>query len=439
MTFTRRSFASLASSAAFLRPEGWPQAPELVRRIEAPAFPNRTYPLTSFAPRPDDALPALSAAISRANAEGGGRVLVPRGSWFLNGPLHLKSNVNLHLEEGATLRFTPDPARYLPLTLTRWEGTECYNYSPLVYAWHASNLAITGRGTLDGNAKSGFATWKPRQKPDQEALREMGVRGVPVVDRRFGPGHFLRTNMVEFFGCRQVLLEDITILDSPMWVLHPVYCDQVIVRRVHINSFNLNNDGIDPDSSSNLLIEDCTFDTGDDAVVLKSGRDQEGWRTGRPTENVLVRNCRMNARANALAIGSEMSGGVRNVWMENCQVRQAHSILCFKANLDRGGLVENVWARNLTAESVGAALQFTTAYHSYRGGNFPPTFRNFVVENVVCERADTAIDAVGVEASPIQDVRVSNFTVKQAKTPTRLAFTRNFEFNNVVVNGVAVK
>ena len=277
----------------------------------------------------EDCREAILKAIGKCSAKGGGRVIIPEGKWLSCGPVIMKSDVELHLAEGAELVFSSDPEDYLPAVKTRWEGTECWNWSPLIYAVDQDNISFTGKGTINGSGSENFATWKPEQKADQKEIRRMGTEQVPVDERIFGEGHWLRPAMLEVIRCNGLRIEDLTFVDSPFWVIHPIECDDVTVRGVTVHSYNLNNDGCDPESCSNVLIEDCTFFTGDDGIAIKSGRDQDGWRMGRPTENVVIRNCTFNSKANGVCIGSEISGGVRNVYIENVRISGAKNGIYF--------------------------------------------------------------------------------------------------------------
>ena len=418
---------------------GWNHVPEILKQIVVPQFPARDYLITDFGAVGDgltDCHPAFLKAINKCNFEGGGRVIVPEGVFLTKGPILLKSNVHLVVRKNATIKFSANPNDYLPVVLTKWEGTELYNYSPLIYAYMATNIAITGEGTIDGNAKTGFATWKPKQKKDQKLLRQMGNDGVPVNDRIFGKGHWLRPSMIQFYGCKNVLVDGVTILDSPFWVIHPVFCMNVIVKNVHVNSLNKNNDGCDPDASVNVLIENCDFRTGDDGIAIKSGRDQDGWRIGQATENVVIRNCHIGSIANGLCIGSEMSGSVRNVYMENCRVDSALSTVYFKSNLDRGGRIENIFVRNVQVDRAkGAFIRFESNYKGQRGNHFPPLFRNFVLENVVCKKADNyGIFAEGVSDSRLQNILLKNIRINHAKVGWRIRYADNFVMDNVRIN-----
>ena len=278
---------------------------------------------------------------------------------------------------------------FLPVVLTRWEGTELYGHSPMIYAYHATNIAITGKGTIDAQAGLEFATWGPKEANDRDRLREMGDKLTPVQERIFGEGTILRPSFVQLYGCSRILVEDVTLKDSPFWTIHPVFCDNVIVRGVTIDSHFPNNDGCDPESTSNVLIENCTFRTGDDAVAIKAGRDTDGRATGRPSENIVVRNCSFFSECNGLCIGSEMSGGASNVYMENVEIGTVKNAINFKSNKDRGGYIRNVVVNNITVERAkGAILRFETNYFGYRGGNHQTIYEDFRISNVQAKDAD---------------------------------------------------
>ncbi|MDQ8200528.1 glycoside hydrolase family 28 protein [Pelagicoccus enzymogenes] len=422
----------------------WDTAAEIIDSIEAPEIPTRVYSIVEYGAQPGldfDSLPAVKAALADAVLQGGGKLVFPEGRWFIKGPIHLKSHIELHLEAGAEIVFSEDPADYLPAVLTRWEGSLCFNYSPLVYAFQATDIAITGTGTLNGNAADGFATWRPQQQAAQLRLRQMGNDLVPVHQRVFGEGDFLRPPFIQFFGCERVLMEGVTVTNSPFWCIHPVFCSDVVLRGVTVNSYHKNNDGVDPDSSRNVLIEDCTFLTGDDSVAIKAGRDQDGWNVGRPTECIVIRNCEMPDVHNALAVGSEMSGGVQSIFMENCRIGSARSCIYFKSNPDRGGYIRGVRVRNI---QVGTArtnfIDFLTDYPGWRGNNYPAQYSDFVIEDVSCEVAEKfGIYAVGKPEAPVSDITLRNVSIDLAKqVPQFLALAQNITFENVSINGEQV-
>ncbi len=383
---------------------------------------------------------ALQQAIDSCSYYGGGVVDVAPGMYALNGPLKLKSNVNLHLQEGAYLQFSGRSKDFLPVVLTRWEGTELYGHSPMIYAYHATNIAITGKGTIDAQAGLEFATWGPKEANDRDRLREMGDKLTPVQERIFGEGTILRPSFVQFYGCSRILVEDVTLKDSPFWTIHPVFCDNVIVRGVTIDSHFPNNDGCDPESTSNVLIENCTFRTGDDAVAIKAGRDTDGRATGRPSENIVVRNCSFFSECNGLCIGSEMSGGASNVYMENVEIGTVKNAIYFKSNKDRGGYIRNVVVNNITVERAkGAILRFETNYFGYRGGNHQTIYEDFRISNVQAKDADNyAVFMEGNVDKRMKNIWIDNFHVANAKHDYHLLYTENVCFKNSSVNGEVI-
>lgn len=401
----------------------------------------------------------LQTIIDRCSAQGGGRVIVPAGKHNISGPISLRNDVCLHLCDSAQLIFSSDPDAYLPTVLTRWEGTECYNRSSMIRAEGCHNIAITGEGTATIDANGGImARWgmpigttqfqenihgthgETPEKKDVDRLRQMGDNLTPVSQRVFGAGSCLRPCAIEFFKCSQILVQGITLKNSPFWCIHPVYCEDVTVRRVDIYTHYPNNDGCDPESSNRVLIERCFFVTGDDAVAIKSGRDADGRRVGIPSQNIIIRDCSFRSECNGLCIGSEMSGGVRNVFMKNVDIRKVKNGLLFKSNLDRGGYIENVYVDSVSIMSVaGAVLRFETNYFGYRGGNFPARYSDFVISNVRAQTSDAyAIYYDGNEAEPIRNIKVSNFNVDKAPHPHYLFKTQNCTFHNCTVNGFPV-
>lgn len=431
---------SAAVSSFAQNSDDWKRADEIVRAIKLPEIPARDFVITEFGAKGDganDARPAIMAAIKKASAAGGGRVVIPAGKWLSRGPIHLASKINLHVAEGATLLFSPEAKFYLPVVLTRWEGTEVYGYSPLIYAFEVKDVAVTGKGTIDGNAQSEFLSWIPKGEPDFQRLRRMGADGVPVAKRVFGEGTFLRPPIIQFFRAERVLLEDYTVLNSPFWVNHLVYTDHATMRRVRVDSHVANNDGIDVDSSRWVLVENCWFRTGDDSVVVKSGRDRDGRDIARPSENVVVRNNDMGGE-DGIALGSEMSGGVRHIYFTDNVLRRGVSAIRFKANLDRGGTVEHIRVRNFTVESFDNLFWFQLDYPGQLGGNFPSTYRDIVFENFTVERAGTVFNGDAPSAAPLRDVTLRNINIKQADKTFILKNVEGLKLENVVIGGQRV-
>jgi len=397
---------------------GWDYADTILARIKPPVFPDRDFPITDFGAKVGvDCTAAIAAAIEACTRAGGGRVVIPVGEWT-TGAIHLKSNVNLHVSEGATLRFSFDLDKY-PVVFTRWEGVECMNYSPFIYAWEQENIAITGTGTLDGAAT--WETWwawnkkqkgqAPQQKADRDALIVMGQDDVPVEKRVFGPGHYLRPNFIQPYRCKNILIEGVKIVNSPMWEIHPVLSSNITVRKVSIYSHGPNNDGCDPESSRDILIEDCLFDTGDDCIAIKSGRNNDGRRVNVPSENIVIRRCTMKDGHGGVVIGSEISGGCRNVFVEDCVMDSPNLDrgLRFKSNAVRGGLLENTFMRNVKIGQVKeAVLTVDLLYEEGARGDFPPTVRNIVIENVTSSASPRMMFIRGFKGATIEGIKFSD-------------------------------
>ena len=408
-------FIAVAASAA----DPWAAVPEILSRIVPPHFPARDFVITKYgATDGGDASTALAKAIDACARAGGGHVIVPKGD-YLTGPIRLRSHVDLHLDAGATLRFSQDPSRY-PLTLTRWEGVELMNYSPMIYAADCEDVAITGEGTLDGQAdETHWWNWKSEKEPklqndDRNALFKQNDDGVPVAQRVYGAGHFLRPTFIEPFRCRNVLIEGITIRNTPFWALHPMLSTNVTIRRVTVISHGPNNDGCDPESCRDVLIEDCLFDTGDDCIALKSGRNADGRRINVPIENVVIRGCRMNNGHGGITVGSEISGGARNIFAEKNRLDspELERGLRVKTNSARGGVVENIFARDIEIGNVKLApIEIDLRYMS-ESGDFPPTVRNIVVERMHSEHSQHGLFIVAQKQVPLTGVVVRDSTFR---------------------------
>lgn len=437
----------MTAPSAVASADAWLIAQQILEQIQEPEFPDRDFVITSFGARKrEDASSAIKAAIAACHAAGGGRVVVPEGS-FVTGPIHLLSNVNLHLVDGSTLLFKKDPAAYLPAVYTRWEGVELYNYSPLIYAFEQENIAITGSGTLDGQAaeenwwymkgqsEHGWKEGMPRQHAARDRLFEMAEAGVPVEERQFGEGDYLRPPFIQPYRCRNVLIEGVTLLRSPMWEMNPVLCVNVIVRGVTVVSHGPNNDGCNPESSRNVLIEDCLFDTGDDCIAIKSGRNADGRRINVPSENIIVRNCTMKDGHGGVVIGSEISGGCRNVFVENCRMDSPNldRAIRVKTNSIRGGLIDGIYVRNIEVGEVAeAVLKVNFHYEEGDGYGFTPILRNVLLENVNCRKTRYPVYLVGYEDSPLINITLRNCVISGAEEPSVIENVRELHFENVI-------
>jgi len=423
---------------------------EILARIKAPQFPERDFSITDFGATVDaDCSAAISKAIAACNAAGGGRVIVPKGVW-LTGPVTLKSHVNLRISDGATLRFIPAPEKYMPVVLTRFEGIECMNFSPLLYAYGQEDIAVTGTGTLDGAASlENWWAWcaktsgkETMQTADRRQLDQEGSAGTPVEQRVFGLGHFLRPNFIQPYKCANVLIEGVTIINSPMWEIHPVLSTNVTVRGVKIRSLGVNNDGCDPESCRDVLIEDCVFQTGDDCIAIKSGRNNDGRRVGVPTENVIIRRCAMKDGHGGVTIGSEISGDCRHVFVEDCQMDSPslERAFRFKSNAVRGGVIEDVSVRGVQVGRVARALlSVEFDYEEGANGPFKPVLRDVRIENVTSESSGRVLAITGFPGAVIEGVRLRDCVFRGVEAADLLKNAGTIEFQNVTIEPVPVK
>jgi polygalacturonase len=409
------------------------EVPPFVR----PKFPARVFDIKSYGAVEGGTAKATGAfeiAIEAAASQGGGTVLVPAGRW-LTGPIHLKSNVNLHLAEGSVVLFSQDFADYLPPVFTRWEGLEVMNYSPLIYAKDCENVAVTGSGKLDGQGQAWWP-WKKTQKASAERLYKLASTGAPPEARVFGVEGGLRPSFIQTVGCKNVLIEGITITSGPMWTIHPVYSENVIVRRVTVTTDGPNNDGCNPDSSKNVLVEESFFSTGDDCVVIKSGLNEDGWRVGRPSENIVVRRLKGERGHGGVVIGSEMSGGVRNVHVEDCEFTGTDRGLRIKSMRGRGGVIENISYENVRHENLRLFdVEMTTFYASSTLVPLtqkPPQIKNVLVKNLTGTGAKTAIEIVGLPELPVEGVTFEHVTLASDQG-VRCTDCRNVRFSSSAV------
>lgn len=397
----------------------------IVQQIELPNIPAQEFLLTQFAD-PDslqkDILPALNLAIASAAEQGGGKVIVPAGKWFVGGPIHLQSRIELHLAEGSHLLFSGNPDDYLPVVEQRWEGTEVFAYSPLIYANNVEDIAITGTGIIDGNADSQFHAWYQQQDADIRALRKQGFHGEPLVKRVYGKGHYLRPDLLQILNAKRVLLEGYTALNSPFWVNHIVYTQHATLRNLKVDSHFPNNDGVDVDSSSLVLVEKNHFSTGDDSIVIKSGRDLDGRNIAKPSHSIVVRNNTMGGE-DGLGLGSEMSGGIYDVYFLNNTMVGGSAAFRFKANPDRGGKVENIYIQQATVGQYDHLFWFQLDYPSQWGGNFKTQYNNIFFNDINAAQVDTVFFMRAPDDWPLGKVQFQQVNVEDAE--------HIFDVNNV--------
>ena len=419
------------------------EAPFEMEEIKEYIFPNKTFNIARYGAKMggEEAnvktnTNAIGKAIKACNKAGGGTVLVPKGEW-LTGPIHLMSNVNLHLDEGATLVFSDNHLDYLPAVQTSWEGLECMNYSPLIYAFECQNIAISGKGKIQPRIE-GWTEWFKRPQAHLEALKklyEWGSTDVPVTEREMAEGeNNLRPHLIHLNRCQNILLEDFSINGSPFWTIHLFLCDGGIARNLNVYAHNHNNDGIDLEMTRNVLVENCRFDQGDDAIVIKSGGNRDAWRVGQPTENVVVRNCTVVKGHCLLGIGSEMSGGVRNILMENCVAQDGVlRMMYLKTNHRRGGFIDHVYMRRCKGTTANRMFEIDTEV-LYQWKDLVPTYETRItdihhiyMEDCEIESTDAIFEIAGDVRKPVHDVYLRNLRIGKVK-----------EFVNRVVNGLNV-
>ncbi|HCM60156.1 MAG TPA: glycoside hydrolase [Bacteroidales bacterium] len=439
----------------------WKMAAEIEHSITLTSFPPDTFNISDFGAVANDTsilnTKAIEAAIMSCHSRGGGVVYVPAGTW-LTGPITLMSNVNLHVTGNATLLFTTDYQQYLPPVLTRWEGMDCYNIHPLIYAMDATNIALSGKGTIDGQA-SDEAWWWMNGNPDygwKEGMNNQKLAGrkqllafeqnqTPVEERRFGLEGALRPQLVNFNNCNTVLIEDLTLKNSPFWVIHPVRTDNLILRGVTIVSAGPNSDGCDPESCNGVLIEDCYFDTGDDCIAIKSGRNNDGRRWSIPSQNIIVRKCRMADGHGGVVIGSEISGGFSNLFVEDCEMDSPEllRVIRIKTSDCRGGVVENVNVRNVTVGKCSeAVLKINLMYEPGEecDRNFPPFVRDVTLENVTSCESQYGIYIIGLDgAVNVSDITLRNCSFNGVQEGASVTGAEGVKLKKVFVNGEKLK
>jgi polygalacturonase len=447
------SAAPLAPAARAARPGGAGDglgaldraADRIVRAVRRPRFPGRFFPVTAFGAVGDgttDCTNAFRNAIAECHRRGGGHVVVPAGNFF-TGAIHLLSNVDLHLEEAnSVILFSQDPNAYLPVVFTRWQGIELMNYSPPVYAYGQRNIAITGLGTLNGQADANhWWNWKNLETADFDLLETMADDNVPVAQRVFGAGHFLPPQMIQPIACDTVLLQGVTFENSPFWHLNPNLCRNVTVEGVSINSSGPNTDGCDPESCDGVVIDNVTFNTGDDCIAIKSGRDADGRRVNVPCQNVVIQNSNFANGHGGITIGSEMTGGVRNVYardltMNSANLQAGHRI---KTNTLRGGFVENSNVYRITAGTIGGPVLLIDGQYNGQTGDFPPDVTGISLTDWTVADCEGIWSILGASATdPVGTVTLTNVAVTTSTVANSAQDISSLVLDNVTLGGTPV-
>ncbi|PCH67918.1 MAG: polygalacturonase [Bacteroidales bacterium] len=364
---------------------------------------------------------AITKVIDKANKIGGGTVIIPKGEW-LTGKIHFKSNVNLHLEKGAVLLFSDNPKDYLPAVHTTWEGMECYNYSPLIYAYECKNIAITGQGMLKAKMDV-WKKWFGRPSGHMNSLKRLynlASYNYPVKERQMAndSAHF-RPQFIQFNRCENILMEGISVTNSPFWTIHPFMSKNIVIRDIKVLAHGHNNDGIDPEMSQNVLIENCIFDQGDDAIAIKSGRNQDAWCLNTPSKNIIIRNVTVKNGHQLVALGSELSGGIENIFIDSCKVvggAKLNHLLFIKTNERRGGFVRNIYMQNTSAGNIKQGILGIETDVLYQWRDLVPTIER--------------------RLTPISDIYLNNIHAGKVQFISRILGQKELPVKNVILKEV---
>lgn len=420
----------------------WPAANAILASVVPPVFPNTIYPVTNYGAHGDgvtDNTSAFQQAIVACSGNGGGIVTVPAGI-FLSGAIRLLSNVKLHLGENATILFSADVRKYPPV-LTRYQGIELINSSPMVYAYGQTNIAVTGQGTLDGSLTQFWNTGET----DWGSLLKMAESGVPVAERVFGPGnpYSLRTTFLESYNCTNVLIQGITIRNAYFWQIHPTLCSNVTIDGVTTESSAGNTDGCDPESCTNVVIKHCSFSAGDDCIAIKAGRGADGRRLHTPCSNIVIMHCTFQGPWGMVACGSEETGGVQHVFGYDLSTIGASVkyVLFLKANPQRGGFIQDIHLDTVRASNVTGAILFATlSYERVSSGAFLPDIDAITLNHTNVKGAPAVLDVTGLPNDKLGSISLSNSTFTGIVSPTGTIINANkIDYTNVTINGELIQ
>jgi polygalacturonase len=426
----RLARAEAISLTTPIPPLPWPEAEAIVRATRLPSFGDRVFDVTTYGARGDDATDntaAFARAIDACHTAGGGHVVIPDGV-YATGAIRLRSGVDLHLEPRATLMFAADPARF-PVVRTRYEGIECMNRSPMIYALGEHDIAVTGSGTLDASRTEAWNRGCDRGHLEAMVGVAPQQRVVPA------SGHPLRSAFVEPYGCDAVLIQRVTLRGAQFWQLHPTLCTNVTIDGVTTHADRGNTDGCDPESCERVVITNCSFNDGDDDIAIKSGRDADGRRVGRPSRDIVIANCTMTGSWGAISCGSEQSGGIENVYAYRCLAVRTRFALYVKSSGQRGGYTRNVRLDHVAGyHQTEAFARVEMDYHGQTGA-YPPAFADLELAACTGEGAPYALHVTGLLGSPIAGFVVRDSTFRRIAHGNVVRDVRGFQAVASTIDG----
>ena len=414
-------------------------AQAIVDNIQLPRIPEREFRV-ECAPF-GDIRHAVNTAISECSASGGGRVIIPAGRYRCEGPINMASCVELHFEDGAFIKFSRKPEHYLPVVPSRWEGIELYNYSPMIYGNELHDVAITGNGIICGG-REWWMNVAAKQKDSQQKARQLELNKVPVSERIFGDREFLRPALIQLRCSERLLFEGITCIDAPMWMLHPLYSSHITIRNINMDSMYVCNDGVDVDSCDDVVIENSHFRNGDDAVVLKAGRDADGLRVNRPCRRIVVRNCVFHECLHGFAIGSELSGGAEDVYVHDIHMEYIMmQALSLKSAPGRGGVIRRLHIADIQIDKTDDHdISIVSEYPGTRFGEDKTCYKDIEFCNIHCNYAKNGLYLEGSKEFPLERILLDNVVVDEAEKPIDTAVdTGSLVFSNVYINNSKIE
>ena len=423
----------------------WPEAAAIVAHVKLPSIPDKTFRAADYGINGDgktDNTEAFARGIDAVSAAGGGHLIVGQGN-YVTGAIRLKSHVDLQLGSGAVIEFCADVTEY-PIELTRYQGIDLINTSPLIGAIGQTDFSITGKGVLDATATG---KWNWDGEGNWDVLVEMGDSGTPIEDRKFGPERPLRTACLEPNNCTNVLIQGITIRGSHFWQIHPLLCDNLTVDGVITESTGSQTDGCDPESCSNVVIKNCTLGAGDDCIAIKSGRNPDSQRVHKPSEKIVIMNCRFHGTRGMITCGSEQTEGIQHVYAYNLStidnipdVRHGTGIrnaLFFKTNAKRGGYIRDIHLDTIIGKFNGAVVEGTLNYsgNGEEPGTNYPIVRDIYLSRITDTTATAVLHLTGLDNDPIRNIVMSDCMFTDIAETDSVTDAEGVVYKNTTING----